>query len=330
MNTTTTERETAAHPLARTLRQRMAAVDVRDFGILVAFLTLFITLSVSSSTFLTSGNLSNILDQWAAIGLLAIGETICIIAGVFDLSVGAMVSVTAVTAAKVAIATSPTIGLIVGVLAGGGLGIVNGVVIHYTRINSFIGTLATSIVYGGVAIVVTGGNIVTVTATSFGTVGQNSALGITYPGWIFIIFTVLAAAMMARTTFGRYVYAVGGNAEASRLSGIRVGAIRGTCFAISGLAAGLAGMLLASRTQSAQADLGTGLELTAIAAAVVGGTSILGGDGAVWRGFLGVMLLAIIGNGFDLLSVSTTYQQMVYGLLILIAVAADQLLRRRA
>jgi ribose transport system permease protein len=314
----------------RTLRGRLVAVDVRDFGILAAFVVLLITLSIASSSFLTTGNLSNILDQWAALGLLAIGETVCIIAGVFDLSVGAMVSVTAVVAAKMAIATSPTIGLIAGVLAGVGLGVVNGVVIHFTRINSFIGTLATSIVYSGVAIVITGGKIVTVDDLSFGAVGQNSVLGITDPGWIFIIFTVLAAALMARTTFGRYVYAVGGNAEASRLSGIRVGAIRGSCFAISGLAAGLAGTLLASRTQSAQADLGTGLELTAIAAAVVGGTSIFGGDGAVWRGFLGVMLLAVIGNGFDLLNVSTTYQQMVYGLLILIAVAADQLLRRRS
>jgi ribose transport system permease protein len=330
MNTTTGKPATTGPAWARTLRGRMLAVDVRDFGILVAFVALLITLSIASSSFLTGGNLSNILDQWAAIGLLTIGETICIIAGVFDLSVGAMVSVTAVTAAKIALVTSPTLGLIAGVLAGVGLGVVNGVVIHYTRINSFIGTLATSIVYGGVAIVITGGNIVTVDNLSFGTVGQNSVLGITDPGWIFIIFTIVAAAMMARTTLGRYVYAVGGNAEASRLSGIRVGAIRGACFAISGLAAGLAGMLLASRTQSAQADLGTGLELTAIAAAVVGGTSIFGGDGAVWRGFLGVMLLAIIGNGFNLLNVSTTYQQMVYGLLILIAVAADQLLRRRS
>lgn len=330
MNTTAPEREATASEWMRTMRGRLLAVDLRDFGILAAFIVLLITLSIASSNFLTTGNLSNILDQWAALGLLAIGETVCIIAGVFDLSVGAMVSVTAVVAAKMAIATSPTIGLIAGVLAGMGLGIVNGVVIHFTRINSFIGTLATSIVYSGVAIVVTGGKIVTVDDPSFGAVGQNSVLGITDPGWIFIIFTVLAAALMARTTFGRYVYAVGGNAEASRLSGIRVGAIRGSCFAISGLAAGLAGMLLASRTQSAQADLGTGLELTAIAAAVVGGTSIFGGDGAVWRGFLGVMLLAVIGNGFDLLNVSTTYQQMVYGLLILIAVAADQLLRRRS
>ncbi len=296
----------------------------------IAAVALFLTLTVVSDNFFTQQNLANILDQWAALGLLAIGETICIVAGVFDLSVGAIVSVSGVVAAKVALSTSPSMGLAAGALTGLGLGISNGIVIHMTRINSFIGTLATSIVYAGVAILVTGGNIVTVLDSSFGVVGQQEAFGIKYTGWTLIGFAVLAAVLLSRTIFGRYVYAVGGNAEAARLSGIRVDLIRGACFAMSGLAAGLAGILLASRTQSAQANLGAGMELTAISAAVVGGTSILGGDGAVWRGFLGVMLLAIIGNGFNLLDVDTTYQQIVYGGLILVAVAADQLLRRRA
>jgi ribose transport system permease protein len=229
----------------------------------------------------------------------------------------------------VALSTSPTVGLVAAVAAGLGLGIANGVAIHLTRINSFIGTLAMSIIYGGLAILITGGNIVTVDNVRFGYIGQDGAFGITYVGWFFLGFTVLAIVLIARTTFGRYVYAVGGNAEAARLSGIRIDVIRTSCFAISGVAAGLAGMLLASRTQSAQADIGTGYELTAISAAVVGGTSIFGGDGAVWRGFVGIMLLAIIGNGFNLLNINTTYQQIVQGGLIFIAVAADQLLRRR-
>ena len=322
-------RERREHHYGRRLREQVGRIEIRDYGVAVAFVGLFVALSIASNQFLTTGNLSNILDQWGPLGLLTIGETICILAGVFDLSVGAIVSVTAVTATKVGLETSPAVGLAAAALAGLVLGIANGVVIHLTRINSFIGTLATGIVYGGLAIIITGGNIVTVTNPSFGTIGQQSALGITYVGWFFLAFTVLAIALIARTTFGRYVYAVGGNAEAARLSGIRVDAIRGSCFAISGFAAGLAGMLLASRTQSAQADLGTGFELTAISAAVVGGTSIFGGDGAVWRGFLGIMLLAIIGNGFNLLNVNTTYQQIVQGGLILIAVAADQLLRRR-
>jgi ribose transport system permease protein len=143
------------------------------------------------------------------------------------------------------------------------------------------------------------------------------------------VFFAITAFVLARTAFGRYVYAVGGNEEATRLSGIRTGLVRGGCYALSGLAAGIAGVLASSRTSSAQADLGAGLELSAIAAAVVGGTSILGGEGAVWRGVLGVLTLAIIGNGFDLLGVESTYQLLVQGVLILAAVAADQLLRRR-
>jgi ribose transport system permease protein len=312
------------------IRERVAHVDLRDYGIVFAFVAIFIALTLYTDTFFTRQNFANILDQWSALGLLAVGLTICIVAGVFDLSVGAMVSVTAVVACKVAISTSPWMGLVAGVLTGLGLGIVNGIVVHLTRIHSFIGTLATSIVFAGVAVLITGGNIVTVTNPSFGKLGQDEAFGIKYTGWTLIVFAILAALLLSRTIFGRYVYAVGGNAEASRLSGIRVGLIRGACFGLSGVAAGLAGALLASRTMSAQADLGRGMELTAISAAVVGGTSILGGDGAVWRGFLGVMLLAIIGNGFNLLNVDTTYQQIVYGGLILVAVAADQLFRRRA
>src|SRR6185437_15512061 len=204
-----------------------------------------------------------------------------------------------------------------------------GIVIDRTRINSFIGTLATSIVYGGLAVVITGGLTVTVLNSSFGALGQDTLLGIKYTGWVWILFAIVSGFVLSRTTFGRYVYAVGGNVEAARLSGVRVGVVRTTAFAISGLAAGLAVILLASRTQSAAANLGSGMELTAISAAVVGGTSILGGEGAIWRGVLGTLLLAIIGNGFNLLNIDTTYQQIVQGGLILLAVAADQLARRR-
>jgi ribose transport system permease protein len=304
-------------------------LDFRDYGIVYAFLALFIALSFASSSFLQFQNMSNILDQWAAIGLLACGETLCIIAGVFDLSVGAIVSVSGVVACKVANSTTPTLGLLAGVATGLGLGVINGIVIDRTRINSFIGTLATSIVYGGFAIVITGGLIQTVLNPDFGIIGQDSLWGITYTGWTWIIFALITGFLLSRTIFGRYVYATGGNPEAARLSGIRVGMLRGSCFAISGLAAGLAGVLLASRTQSAAANLGTGMELTAISAAVVGGTSIMGGEGAIWRAVLGTLLLAIIGNGFNLLNIDTTYQQIVQGGLILLAVAADQLARRR-
>lgn len=302
---------------------------LRDYGIVLAFIALFVTLSLSTDTFLRTRNLLNILDQSAPVGIIACAVTICIIAGVFDLSTGSIFGVAAVVACKVANSVDPVVGIAVGISTGLVLGIVNGVLVHATRINSFIGTLATSIAFRGLAIITTGGMIVTVTNPTFGLLGRSDLLGAKYTVWVFGVFFLITAFLLARTTFGRAVYAAGGNAEAARLSGIRVGLVRGSCFALSGLGAGIAGVLSASRTSSAQADLGTGLELAAIAAAVVGGTSILGGEGAVWRGVLGVLTLATIGNGFDLLNIDTTYQMIVQGGLILIAVAADQLLRRR-
>jgi ribose transport system permease protein len=321
--------EAAPATVPAAAQERRRRFEVRDLGIVLAFVALFIALSIATNTFLTQRNLLNILDQSAPLGIIACAVTICIIAGIFDLSTGAIFGVAAVVATKVANAVDPYVGLLAGVLAGLGLGILNGILVHFTRINSFIGTLATSIVYRGVAILVTGGAIVTVTDETFQNPGTEELLGAKYSVWVFAIFFAVTAFLLARTTFGRYVYAVGGNPEAARLSGVRVGVVRGACFALSGLAAGIAGVLAASRTSSAQADLGIGLELSAIAAAVVGGTSILGGEGAVWRGVLGVLTLAIIGNGFDLLSINTTYQQLVQGVLILLAVAVDQLVRRR-
>lgn len=321
--------EAVAAPGAADPERRKRRFEVRDLGILLAFVALFVGLSVATDTFLTQRNLLNILDQSAPLGIIACAITICIIAGIFDVSTGAIFAVSAVVATKVANSADPTLGLVAGVVAGLGLGILNGVLIHYTRINSFIGTLATSIVYRGIAILVTGGMIVTVTDASFSKLGTQELLSAKYSVYVFAAFFLLTAFLLARTTFGRYVYAVGGNPEAARLSGIRVGLVLGACYALSGFAAGVAGVLAASRTSSAQANLGMGLELSAIAAAVVGGTSILGGEGAVWRGILGVLTLAIIGNGFDLLSVNTTYQQLVQGVLILLAVAVDQLVRRR-
>ena len=304
----------------------------RDYGIVFAFVALFIALSFASSAFLKFQNMSNILDQWAAIGLLACGETICIIAGVFDLSVGRQ--------RQRLRASSPARSRTrrrrrSASLAGAADGprprdrerdrdrpnpdqLVHRHARHEHRL------------LGGLAIIITGGLIRHRAEPRFGALGQDSLFRITYPGWFFIVFAIVTAFVLGRTTFGRYVYAVGGNAEAARLSGVRVGRDPGRLLRHLGPRRRASpAMLLASRTQSAAADLGSGMELTAISAAVVGGTSILGGEGAIWRGVLGTLLLAIIGNGFNLLNIDTTYQQIVQGGLILVAVAADQLARRR-
>jgi ribose transport system permease protein len=310
-------------------RSALGRVEPRDYGIVVSFLALFVTLSLLTDTFLQKRNLLNILDQSAPAGIIACAIAICIIAGIFDLSTGAMFAVSAVVAATAANSVGPWLGIASGCLAGLCLGTVNGAIVHFTRVHSFIGTLATSIVYRGLAIIVTGGLIVSVTDERFGIVGRERFLDARYAVYIFVAVILLTSFLLHRTTFGRYVYAVGGNPEAARLSGIRVGLVRGGCFALSGLCSGIAGVLAASRVSAAQADMGIGLELTAIAAAVLGGVSIMGGEGAVWRAVLGILILTMIGNGFNLLGIDTTYQLVVQGTLILAAVAADQLLRRR-
>jgi ribose transport system permease protein len=320
---------TAAGEAAFPRRGWTERIDVRSYGIVLSFLVLFIALSLASDKFLTPRNLLNLLDQSAPVGIVACGITLGIIAGVFDLSVGAIFAVAAVVACKIALVANPWLGIVVGMLSGGALGILNAVLVNQVRINSFIATLASSIVFRGIAILVTGGMIVTVTDDRFSTLGTQTLLGAKYSVWVYAAVILVTGFLLSKTTFGRYLYAVGGNAEAARLSGVRVEAVRSAAFVITGLCAGIAGVLAASRTSSAQPDLGIGLELSAIAASVVGGTSIMGGEGSIWRAVIGVLILAMIGNGFNLLGIDTIYQQIVQGLLIMFAVGADQLLRHR-
>ena len=303
---------------------------VRDYGILISFLVLFAVLSLSTSTFLTEQNMANLLDQNAIFGVLACAETVCIVSGVFDLSVSASLALSAIVAVSVGQVDGSIAGFVAGTATGGLLGLVNGLVVTYGKVNSFIATLATSIIFRGLALVLTGGDIVTTNAGGFGVFGQNSGiLGVTQASWLFLAVVLVTGVLLASTTYGRALYAVGGNLEAARLSGLRTGFVRTSVFALSGVLAGMAGLVEASRTSSAQASTGTGWELTAIAATIVGGTSILGGDGAIWRAVVGVFILALIGNGMNLASINSTYQQGVQGLLILFAVLADQLMRRR-
>jgi ribose transport system permease protein len=300
------------------------------YGVVVVFAALFLTLSLASEPFLTTGNLLNILDQQAPLGVIACAGTLVIIAGGFDLSVAAVFALGGVLAAKVANATTVEVGFVAGCLTGLALGVINGVLIELGRVNAFIGTLASSMVVRGLAVTITGGLLVAVHDDDFRSLAQSELLGAKVS--VFVLATVVAVTwyLLERTTFGRQVFAVGGNREAARLSGVRVGAVRAATFALSGLCAGVAGVLAASRVGTGQADAGAGLELQAIAAIVIGGTSILGGEGAIWRTLLGVLLLALIGNGFNLLDINPTYSSMVQGGIILLAVAVDALGRRRS
>lgn len=293
------------------------------YGIVIVFVALVIVLGLMSSAFLTPRNIFNVLSQTAPLGIMACGAALVIIAGGFDLSVGAIYSFAGVVAAFTANATNAPIGMLVGVLAGLLLGLLNGALISLFGINSFIATLATGLGFAGFTAVLTGGFLVPVKAEGFNILGNERLLTIPLPVFVFALAAVITAIVLAKTRFGRYVYASGGNAEAARLSGVRVELVRLATFGISGLCAGLAGVIATSRVSSGQAGSGSGLELTVIAAVVVGGISISGGEGSIWRAVLGVLLIALINNGFNILNVDPFYQSIAQGAIILIAVAFD-------
>lgn len=238
-----------------------------------------------------------------------------------------MLAVSAIVAAEVAM-VDPVLGLIAGVVVGGILGAVNAGVMAVTGVNSFIGTLSTAFVFRGIAFMVTGGALVQVSDERFRTLGVEKYLGLKWSVWLFLGVAVALGLMMSRTTIGRAIYAVGGNPEAARLVGVRVGGVRTFVYVVSGVCAGLAGVVTASKIGSASTELGLGVELRAITAAIVGGSSILGGEGAIWRAVVGVMFLQSIGNAFILLGIDSQYETLAQGFLILFAVTLDQLTRR--
>jgi ribose transport system permease protein len=310
----------------RSLRHLLARIDfgaLRDYGIVISFVALFIVLSFASPHFLTQTNLLNILNQNAPVGLIAVGGTLVLIAGGFDLSVGAIFALSGVIATEMATRVGTTEAILLGVLAGLACGVCNGALTTVGRINPFIATLSTQIMIRGVALAITGGFLIVVADPGFTSLGNGGLGEVKYAILVWLGFALACGFLLQWTSFGRHVYAAGGNPEAARLSGVRVSWVRATTFAISGLSAGLAGVIVASRSSTGQADAGIALELSAIAAIVIGGTSIFGGAGAIWRTILGVLLLALIGNGFNLLNVEAVYQQMFQGAIILAAVGID-------
>ncbi len=308
-----------------------------DYGIVFAVAVIFIILAFQTDSFFTLRNQLNILDQAHQIGLLAIAATVVIIAGGFDLSMGAIFAMSGVVAALVArdlgqiesiASAAPYLGWIAGVLAGTLFGLLNGVLVTTFRINTFVATLASGIVIRGLALVITQAEQIRVADRNFQLLARGTLGPVRNTVIIWLGFGIVLTLVLLYTKFGRYIFAAGDNPEAARLSGINVDRIRTLSFGISGFAAGLAGVISASKFLKAQNDSGQGLELIAIAAVVIGGTSIMGGEGAIWRTILGVLLLRLISNGFNLINVDTFYQDIFQGLIILFAVALDALRHR--
>jgi ribose transport system permease protein len=296
-----------------------------ELGLLLILVILIVTFMILSPYFFTSRNLLNITRQISITLIVAIGMTFVILTGEIDLSVGSLAALAGVAAAATISATgSIFLGLIAGLLMGFGMGALNGLLIVYGKVQSFIVTLAMLGIARGVALVWTGGKPISGLPISFGTLGAG------YVGMV-PVSTIIAAGVfliayyfMNRTKHGIYMRSIGANTEAAKLSAIPVNKYRITAFLISGLLSGLGGILITSRLLSAQPTAAEGLELNVIAAVILGGASLSGGIGTILGTLLGAMVIGVIDNGMNLVGVSAFFQQIVKGIIILIAVMAKR------
>lgn len=302
-----------------------------DYAILWVVVALFVFLALTTPGFLTPANLRNILDQQSLILIAASVATLTMIAGGFDVSQGAVFVAAPLVALQAEISTgSAWLGLAAGLLFGLVAGVLNGAVVTVARINSFIATLATSFIIFGIGFIVSDRSILRPSdPEGFAVFARTDILGITSATWIAIAVVAASWFALAWTRFGRYVYAVGGNSEAAQLAGVRIRLIVGTTFALSAVAAALAGVLRASRSMSATPSDDFSFVFSVISAIVVGGTSIAGGEGTIWRTVLGAFFIAFMVNGFNLHQVDPIYQRIVQGAVILAAVAVDAWSRAR-
>nr|WP_263315031.1 ribose ABC transporter permease [Mammaliicoccus sp. Marseille-Q6498] len=293
----------------------------------IGLILLVVVISILNSAFLDLSNLLNLFRQVSINGLIAFGMTFVILTGGIDLSVGSILALSsAFTAILITSGLDPILALIIGVLGGFLLGVFNGVLVTFGKMAPFIATLATMTIFRGLTLVVTDGNPITNLGNSymFQLFGKGYFFGIPVPAVTMVIVFVILMIILQKTTFGRHTYAIGGNEVASKISGIKVNKVKILIYGISGLMSALAGAILTSRLNSAQPTAGTSYELDAIAAVVLGGTSLTGGKGRIVGTLIGVLIIGVLNNGLNLLGVSSFYQQVVKGIVILIAVLIDR------
>jgi len=328
----------AAPPSSGRLSREALGNFFRKYLIVLIFLGMCILLAIftPNNSFLKPQNLINIVRQITVTGLLALGVMLCIIALGIDLSLGSVLGFAAVVSAslvqqpgwKEALYPALQLPVIVAVFAGLGVGLalgsVNGGLIAIFKIPPFIATLGMMTIARGFAYIYSNGRPVSTLNPDFLWIGGGDVFGIPVPIIIFGMAIVLMHLMLNFTRFGRHIYAIGGNEVAARVSGVNIGRTKVGIYGISGLLAGLGGIVITARTQSATPALGMGYELDAIAAAVIGGTSFAGGIGTVWGTVVGALIIGVMRNGMDLLNVSPFYQQVVQGVVIIVAIIIDE------
>jgi len=306
--------------------ERVKVVNlVQRFGLLMIIVIMVAGMSIVSPVFFTAGNIVNVIRQISINGILATGMTFVILTGGIDLSIGSLMAVTGVITGSLLVDGYPTfVAILAGVAASVAFGFFNGVLIAYCNLPPFIATLASTTIGRGFALVYSDGKPYTLTTPEFLAIGKGTSLGVPNPIWLLLVVVILASIILNISKFGRYVYAVGGNENATKLSGVKTRMVKMFAYVITGLLAGVAAVVLAARISSGQPTAGDGYELDAIAAVAIGGTSMSGGIGRLSGTVMGFVIIGLLSNSLTLLNVSSFYQQIVKGFIIIIAVLIDQ------
>lgn len=306
--------------------QRLGSVIKRyHLGPLLGLIILVIILSIASPQFFTFGNLRNVALQTSVNALLAVGMTFVILTAGIDLSVGSALALSSAISAGLMVShMNPWLAALLGLIAGALCGVINGVFVAYARLAPFIVTLGTMTLYRGLTEIYTNGNPIFNLPPSFSKFGAGTLLSIPIPVLVTALVFVLAWVVLHRSVAGRRVYAIGGNEDVAFLAGVPVKRYLLAVYVIAGVLAALAGIVLTSRLGSAEPTAGTGYELDAITAVVLGGTSLFGGEGTILGTLIGALILGVIDNGLNLLNVNSFYQDAVKGLIILAAIMLDR------
>jgi ribose transport system permease protein len=307
----------------------MKKFEISKFQSIIGLVIFSIIISVMNERFMTSSNILNILRQTSINSIIAAGMTFVIITGGIDLSVGSTLALSgAVAAFLISTGTPPAIALLAALLVGASIGFLNGIAITKGKLQPFIVTLATMTVFRGATMVFTDGKPISAGyekgAEFLSTLGNGYVLGIPIPIIIMIVVFLIGYYVLTQTTFGRYVYSLGGNEEATKLSGVNTDRMKVIVYSISGFLAALAGIIITARLSSAQPTAGSGYELDAIAAVVLGGTSLAGGVGSILGTVTGALIIGVLNNALNLMNVSSYYQLLAKGVVILIAVLLDR------
>jgi len=299
---------------------------MKRYGIFAGFLLVVAGISILHPSFLSTANILNIIRQSSVHGVMAVGMTFVILTGGIDLSVGSILALTGVICASLEHAGWPvTLTVLATALAGAAIGLANGLVITKGRVTPFVVTLGTMSIARGFAHIYTAGQPISGFQRDFLYIGAGSILGIPLPVAIFFATLASAAFALRYTRLGRYIYAIGSNERAARLAGVNVDIFKTTAYVASGLTAAIAAVILTSRLNAGESVAGTGYELDVIASVVIGGTSLMGGRGSVWGTLVGALLIGTVNNAMNLLEISSYWQLVVRGLIIVGAVLADRL-----